>query len=43
MTFASVAELTQRIDEDVVKTLEIFKEFSSGDAKLLRWGLGQRR
>jgi riboflavin kinase/FMN adenylyltransferase len=36
MTFASVDELTRRIDDDVVKTLEIFKKFSSSDARLLR-------
>jgi riboflavin kinase/FMN adenylyltransferase len=35
MTFASVDELTQRIEDDVVNTLEIFEKFSSRDAKLL--------
>ena len=36
MTFASVGELTSRIDDDVAKTLEIFENFSISDAKLLR-------
>ena len=35
MTFASVDELTKRIEGDVVKTLEIFQKFSTRDAKLL--------
>jgi riboflavin kinase/FMN adenylyltransferase len=35
MTFQSVDELTAHIEDDVVKTLEIFEEYSSGDRKLL--------